>query len=145
MSKSIITNKPISLDLIDAFVFDFDGVLTNNLVHLSEDGVESVSCSRSDGLAFDALRKLKKDSYILSTELNPVVSERAKKLKIRAIQGVDNKVLALKSLAQEKNYNIKHILYIGNDLNDYYAMKVCGFSVCPADSHYDIKNIADIV
>jgi 3-deoxy-D-manno-octulosonate 8-phosphate phosphatase (KDO 8-P phosphatase) len=41
----------ISLDDIDAFVFDFDGVLTNNLVHLSQDGKEWVSCSRADGLA----------------------------------------------------------------------------------------------
>ena len=34
----------ISLDDIDAFVFDFDGVLTNNLVHLDQNGKEWVSC-----------------------------------------------------------------------------------------------------
>ena len=39
----------ISLDNIDVFVFDFDGVLTNNLVQLDENGKESVSCSRADG------------------------------------------------------------------------------------------------
>jgi len=64
---------------IDAFVFDFDGVLTNNLVHLNQLGEESVSCSRSDGLAFDVLHKLNKPVFILSTEKNPVVSMRAKK------------------------------------------------------------------
>ena len=37
------------------------------------------------------------------------------------------------------------ILYIGNDLNDYYAIKICGFSVCPADSHQAIKDIVDII
>ena len=56
----------ISLNDIDALVFDFDGVLTNNLVHLDQDGKEWVSCSRADGLAFDVLRKLKKSAYILS-------------------------------------------------------------------------------
>jgi 3-deoxy-D-manno-octulosonate 8-phosphate phosphatase KdsC-like HAD superfamily phosphatase len=55
-----LKNKIISLDNIDAFVFDFDGVLTNNLVHLNQDGNEWVSCSRADGLAFDVLRKLDK-------------------------------------------------------------------------------------
>ena len=50
----------MTLDEIDAFVFDFDGVLTNNLVQIDENGKESVICSRADGLAFDVLRKLNK-------------------------------------------------------------------------------------
>jgi YrbI family 3-deoxy-D-manno-octulosonate 8-phosphate phosphatase len=145
MTKSTTVNQSISIDFIDAFIFDFDGVLTNNHVYLSQDGVESVSCSRADGLAFEALRKINKDIYILSTEVNSVVSERAKKLKIEAIQGVNNKVSALESLVEEKNYSFNRILYIGNDLNDYYVMKACGFSVCPADSHPLIKGVADIV
>ena len=51
-------NLNISINDIDAFVFDFDGVLTNNIVHLDQDGKEWISCSRADGLAFDVLRKL---------------------------------------------------------------------------------------
>ena len=43
----------INFDSVDIFIFDFDGVLTNNKVYLNESGEESVSCSRSDGLAFD--------------------------------------------------------------------------------------------
>jgi len=82
--------KKIQIDNISAFIFDFDGVLTNNQVHIGQDGNELVSCSRADGLAFDVLRKLKKPAYILSTEQNPVVSARAKKLRITALQGVDN-------------------------------------------------------
>ena len=93
----------MTLDDIDAFVFDFDGVLTNNLVKIDENGKESVSCSRADGLAFDVLRKLNKPAYILSTEKNLVVKARAKKLKIPAIQGVANKVEAIKKLADDNN------------------------------------------
>ena len=68
----------ISLEGIDALIFDFDGVLTNNLVHLDQEGKEWVSCSRADGLAFDVLRKLEKPAYIISTEENPVVTARLK-------------------------------------------------------------------
>ena len=75
-----MSKKNISIESIDAFVFDFDGVLTDNLVYVREDGLESVVCSRADGLAFDVLKKLKKSSYILSTEKNPVVTKRANKL-----------------------------------------------------------------
>lgn len=138
------TNKP-SLSDIEVFIFDFDGVLTNNLVHLNQDGKEWVSCSRSDGLAFDVLRKLKFPSYILSTEKNLVVAERAKKLKIQALQGVKDKAVALKAFSKEYGYKLENILYVGNDLNDYEAMKLCGYSVCPSDSHSEIQKIADIV
>ncbi|MDB0021101.1 HAD hydrolase family protein [Candidatus Pseudothioglobus singularis] len=132
------------LDDIDALVFDFDGVLTNNLVYLNQEGEESVACSRADGLAFDVLRKLNKPTFILSTEQNSVVTMRAKKLKIPAIQGVSDKVEAIKELADKKKYNLKSILYVGNDLNDYLVMQLCGYSACPADSHPKIKHISDI-
>lgn len=134
----------IKITDIDALVFDFDGVLTNNLVHIDQNGKEWVTCSRSDGLAFDVLKKLKKPAYILSTERNPVVSARAKKLKIKAFQGISDKAEALQILSEKHGYNLSRILYVGNDLNDYRVMKLCGFSLCPADSHPKIKRISDI-
>ena len=135
----------ISLDNIDVFVFDFDGVLTNNLVQIDENGKESVNCSRADGLAFDVLRKLNKSVYILSTEKNPVVSARAKKLKIQVLQGIKNKAEAILSLSESKRYDLSRILYVGNDLNDYHVMKICGYSACPIDSHIKIKELSNIV
>ena len=130
---------------IDAFVFDFDGVLTNNLVHLDHLGGEWVTCSRSDGLAFDALRKLNQSVYILSTEKNPVVAARAKKLQIPLIQGVEDKSKSVKKLAEKEKFNLEKVLYVGNDLNDYYAMQLCGIAVCPSDSHNAILQISDVI
>jgi len=135
----------ILFDDIDAFIFDFDGVLTDNLVSIDQQGKEHVSCSRADGLAFDVLHKLKKPSYILSTEKNQTVTARAKKLKIHALQGVDNKVEGIKQLSEQKMFKIKNTLYIGNDINDYKVMQLCGYSACPSDSHEAIKSIATIV
>jgi 3-deoxy-D-manno-octulosonate 8-phosphate phosphatase (KDO 8-P phosphatase) len=135
----------ISLDNIDVFVFDFDGVLTNNLVLIDENGKESVSCSRGDGLAFNVLKKIKKAVYILSTEENTVVSSRAKKLQIPVIQGVKNKVSGIQKIVKKENCKLERILYIGNDLNDYQVMSMCGFTACPGDSHDQIKQISDFV
>ena len=134
----------ISLKDIEAIVFDFDGVLTNNLVHLDQDGREWVSCSRSDGLAFDVLHKLQNPAYILSTEKNPVVTARAKKLKILAVQGVQNKVDGMRQLAKQEGFELQKSLYIGNDLNDYRVMQLCGYTACPSDSHPIIKEMAAI-
>jgi YrbI family 3-deoxy-D-manno-octulosonate 8-phosphate phosphatase len=140
--KSKLTLK---LDDIDAFIFDFDGVLTDNMVFLSEDYKEFVCCSRADGLAFDILRKIKKPAFILSTEKNKVVSARAKKLKVTAIQNCKNKLKDLKKIINNNGYNKDRILFVGNDVNDYQAMNFCGYKVCPFDSHQEIKNICDIV
>ena len=135
----------MNINDLDALIFDFDGVLTDNKVYIDENGKESVCCSRADGLAFDALKKLKIPVYILSTESNPVVSARAQKLKVPVIQGVINKLDSLISLCSEHNYNPKNILFVGNDLNDYQVIEYCGFSACPSDSHESIKNISTFI
>ncbi len=139
-----MAKKKIRLENLDAIIFDFDGVLTDNRVYIDQNGAELVSCSRSDGLAFDVLRALGKPTYILSAEKNPVVSKRAQKLKIPVIQGIKDKAKALSNLVGKKGYRIDKILYVGNDLNDYKAMVMCGYSVCPADSHVRIKGVATV-
>lgn len=135
----------MNINEIDALVFDFDGVLTDNKVLVHQDGSESVLCNRGDGLGFDVLRKLQIPTYILSSETNPVVSQRAKKLKTDVIQGTSNKLEALAKLCNEEHYDINKIFFIGNDLNDYHAMKACGYSACPSDSHPKIKQISSHV
>ena len=137
--------KILTIDDIDLFVFDFDGVLTDNLVYTDQNGNEIVSCSRADGLAFDVLRKLKKPVYILSTEENTVVSARAKKLGVSVLQSVKNKEKSLGDLIKRKGYKLSKVLYVGNDVNDYDSMTISGFSVCPADSHPKIKKISNFV
>ena len=34
---------------------------------------------------------------------------------------------------------------MGNDLNDYRVMQLCGYTACPSDSHETIKSIANVV
>lgn len=135
----------VSLKDIDLLVLDFDGVLTDNKVLLTQDGIEIVICNRSDGLAFDALKKLNMEVIILSTEKNSVVTKRAQKLQVLVRQGINNKLESIKELAHEKELDLKRIFYIGNDLNDYAAMQACGFSACPLDSHSKIKEISTFI
>ncbi len=133
-----------SIDDVELFIFDFDGVLTDNTVLTDENGRESVACSRADGLAFEALRRLGKNVFILSSELNSVVEARSKKLNVTAVTGVTAKDSYLLNLVSKTQSDLKKTIYIGNDINDYKAMKLCGYSACPHDSHPKIKQIADI-
>lgn len=132
----------MNIDNVNLFVFDFDGVLTNNIVYLNQDGVEWVAASRADGLAFDALKKIGKQALILSTEKNPVVTARASKLGVGVLQGVTNKVEALQLFCEQRNIFKEEVFYVGNDLNDYRVMSFYKYSACPSDSHKKIKEVA---
>ena len=112
-------------------------------------------CDRADGFAFNLLRKflisenLNIDCFILSTEQNPVLLSRAKKLNLRCFYGVKDKLEFIKNHFSKRfdcEEDIsKGIVYFGNDLNDYKAMKFCRYSVAPGNSHVLIKNISTYV
>lgn len=135
----------MELSKVKLIVLDFDGVLTNNKVLLNDQGEEFVSCSRADGLAFDALRILKVQTIILSTEKNKVVSSRAKKLQVECFQGIKNKKDKLIELIKKYKLNKSEVLFVGNDINDISAMSLCELTFCPSDSHEAVKNIAKVV
>jgi len=130
----------LTIDKLDAIVFDFDGVLTDDRVFVSEDGSEMVCCSRRDGLAFDALRKTHLKLRILSTETNPVVARRAEKLNVPVLQGSGDKSGDILRLSREEEFDLARTLYVGNDLNDLSAIRLCGFSACPADAHPAVRS-----
>jgi YrbI family 3-deoxy-D-manno-octulosonate 8-phosphate phosphatase len=119
-------------------VFDFDGVFTDNMVYVFEDGREAVRCSRSDGMGLQKLASVGVGCSILSTEINPVVTARARKLKLECIQGCENKIAALTQLAQEKSLPFQEIAFVGNDINDACALEKVGVPIVVADAHPDV-------
>ena len=120
---------------IKCIFYDFDGVMTDNKVILSESGQESVVVNRSDGLAISYFKKIGIRQYIISTEKNPVVSKRAEKLKIDVFQNIDNKLSKIKSIMDELNLKNNDVAFVGNDLNDLEVITFLTNSFCPKDSH----------
>src|SRR3989338_2697587 len=99
MKKNInIFSKKIKL-----LILDFDGVMTDNRVLISEDGKEAVFCNRSDGFGIEMLKKSGIDAVVISKEKNKVVQVMCKKLKLSCFHGVEDKyVLALKEIKKRK-------------------------------------------
>ena len=123
-------------------VFDFDGVLTDNRVHVLEDGREAVACDRSDGHGIAALRRAGIKITVLSTEINPVVSARCQKLGIPYRQGLADKAAALRVLLEDMDLEPGRVVYVGNDVNDRGCMRLAGLAVAVADAHPDAKREA---
>jgi YrbI family 3-deoxy-D-manno-octulosonate 8-phosphate phosphatase len=130
---------------IRAIVFDFDGVFTDNMVCVHQDGTESVRCSRSDGMGIEMLRHAGIPMLVLSKERNPVVEARCRKLKVPVIQGVDDKLNALKQWLVEQNVDATNTIYVGNDINDLECLEFVACGIGPADSHPGILKSLDIV
>lgn len=127
---------------IRVVVFDFDGVFTDNTVYVSEDGHETVRCWRGDGIGLRALERAGLTPLILSTEVNPVVRARAEKMRVRCIQGVENKLSSLETLVRELGVILGQIAYVGNDVNDADCLRVVGFPIVVQDAHPAVVPLA---
>lgn len=137
--KNIIPSKPALV------VLDFDGVLTDNRVWVSESGEESVACNRSDGMGLSMLRKSGVQVAVLSTERNPVVAARCKKLNLPCDQGIDDKRSALLRLTKKYDVNMDDVVYIGNDVNDLECIRIVGCGIAVADAHPSVLKAADVI
>lgn len=123
-------------------VFDFDGVFTDNAVYVSQDGTEMVRCWRSDGLGLRLLPGLGVQAMVLSTEENPVVSARCRKLKLTCVQGVADKAARLGEILVERGLRPEEVAYVGNDINDEGALKLAGLPVVVSDAHSSVVGLA---
>lgn len=122
--------------------FDFDGVFTDNMVYVLQDGSEAVRCNRSDGIGLQKLKKLGVETVIISTESNPVVSVRAQKLNIRCFQNCEDKTKTLESVTREFGISLGEVAFVGNDINDLACLKCVGFPIIVQDAHPDVVAIA---
>ncbi|MEU0644729.1 N-acylneuraminate cytidylyltransferase [Streptomyces umbrinus] len=141
-------NRPGTLptaDDIDAVVLDFDGTQTDDRVLIDSEGREFVSVHRGDGLGIAALRKSGLTMLILSSEKNPVVAARARKLQIPVLHGIDRKDLALKQWCEEQGIAPERVLYVGNDVNDLPCFALVGWPVAVASAHDVVRGAARAV
>lgn len=134
---------PVKTSLV---VMDFDGVLTDNLVHVDEQGNEQVTASRGDSMGIRLVREgLPINFMVISTEINPVVTTRCKKLKLEVFQGINDKPAVFRRVLQEKGIPADEVVFIGNDVNDLGCMEIAGYAVVPVDAEPFVKRHADLV
>ena len=122
--------------------FDFDGVFTDNMVYVLEDGSEAVRCSRSDGIGLQKLKKLKIETAIISTEPNPVVSARARKLDIECFQDCHDKRAILDEIAERLDISLAEVAFMGNDVNDLPCLTCVALPIVVQDAHPDVISVA---
>jgi 3-deoxy-D-manno-octulosonate 8-phosphate phosphatase (KDO 8-P phosphatase) len=130
--------KSASFSGVRLIVFDFDGVFTDNTVYIDQNGIESVRCWRSDGLGLERIKRQGIPTYIISTEENPVVLARAKKLNVPCMNGIKDKAEAIQRLSNSLGIELTYTMFVGNDINDLPALKIVGYPVAVADAYPEL-------
>lgn len=130
---------------VDLVVLDFDGVMTDNRVWVNEEGREMVAANRSDSLGLGYLRREGVKVVVLSTETNPVVAARCRKLNLPVYQGVADKAAALPGILQEMGVSPENTIYVGNDSNDIPCFSLVACALVVEDAQTAARRAADII
>jgi 3-deoxy-D-manno-octulosonate 8-phosphate phosphatase (KDO 8-P phosphatase) len=131
---------------IELLVADVDGVMTDGVIVLNDQGVETKHFSVRDGMAYALWHRAGKKAAILSGRRAVVVERRAAELKIaHVLQGYEQKAAPLRTLIEELGLSPRQVCFVGDDLADLPALRVVGLAACPADAVAEVKNAAHLV
>ncbi|WP_084958577.1 N-acetylneuraminate synthase family protein [Thermoactinospora rubra] len=130
---------------VDAVITDFDGVHTDDRAYVDSEGREMVLVSRSDGMGVSLLKRAGVKVLVMSTEQNPVVSARARKLGVPVLQGLTDKRTVLRDWLAIEKLDPARVAYVGNDVNDLGPMGLVGWPVAVPDAHPKVRAAARVV
>ncbi|GGS48805.1 hypothetical protein GCM10010156_04320 [Planobispora rosea] len=137
-------DRPEPID-VDAVITDFDGVHTDDRAYVDSEGREMVAVSRTDGMGISLLRRSGVKLMIMSTEHNPVVAARARKLGVPVLQGLTDKRTVLRDWLAIEGLDPARVAYVGNDVNDLGPMSEVGWPVTVPDAHPRVRAAARVV
>jgi 3-deoxy-D-manno-octulosonate 8-phosphate phosphatase (KDO 8-P phosphatase) len=131
---------------IKAFVFDYDGTLTDGTVILLDDGEPLRTANVRDGYAIQLAIKKGFEVAIISGGRSRSMINRFQMLRVRHVfLGVDHKLDTLKSFMEANGLKPDQVLFLGDDIPDLHAMRYCGVAACPADAAEEIKAISHYI
>ncbi|MFN0037497.1 MAG: KdsC family phosphatase [Saprospiraceae bacterium] len=132
---------------VRAFVFDVDGVLTNNDLLVTEAGEYLRTMNVRDG---QALRWAVDAGYPIGI-ITGGTSEGVKKRFVQHLgiseyySGVKDKAVAFQSFMQRTGIQSTEICYMGDDLPDLPPLRKSALACCPADAVPEVVAACDYI
>ncbi|PKP46024.1 MAG: 3-deoxy-D-manno-octulosonate 8-phosphate phosphatase [Bacteroidetes bacterium HGW-Bacteroidetes-12] len=134
------------LPSINTFIFDVDGVLTDGSVLLLPNGELARKMNNRDGFALQHAIRKGYNICIISGGNSASVRVRLNDLGITDVfLKAHDKVDVFNKYIAQKNISKNQILYMGDDIPDLEAMKLCGVATCPKNAAIEIKNVAHYI
>ena len=121
---------------IQLLICDVDGVMSDGLIYMGNNGEELKAFNVRDGYGLRCLLTSGIEVAIITGRQSKLLEDRAKTLGITYLyQGQHNKLLAYQQLLDTLNLKPEQTAYIGDDLIDLPVMEKVGLSVAVADAH----------
>lgn len=139
-------NYKEKLSPIRAFVFDFDGVMTDGSVWVYADRETVRAGNIKDGFAVQYAVKKGYIIAVISGATSASIDNRMQMLGVdQCFTGCGNKIETYEHFLKANNLTDSQVLYMGDDLPDYPILKRAGVSTCPADAAVEIRNMVDYI
>ncbi|SEA55310.1 3-deoxy-D-manno-octulosonate 8-phosphate phosphatase (KDO 8-P phosphatase) [Arachidicoccus rhizosphaerae] len=134
---------------VKAFVFDIDGVMTDNSILLLPDFnidgkiVMARTMSVRDGYAIQLAVKLGYPVAVISGGKDTGAGKRLHDLGVKHVfMDVKDKVACFQAFINDFGLDPAGVLFMGDDIPDYELMQLVGIKTCPADACNEIKALA---
>ncbi|EGA69270.1 3-deoxy-D-manno-octulosonate 8-phosphate phosphatase [Vibrio sinaloensis DSM 21326] len=134
--------QPVEQTLLDIakqiklLICDVDGVFSDGLVYMGNDGEELKTFHTRDGYGVKSLMNAGIEVAIITGRQSKIVENRMKALGISLIyQGQDDKLKAYDDICAKLNISAEQTGYIGDDLIDWPVMEKVALKACVADGH----------
>ena len=128
-------------------IFDIHGILTDNTLFYTQDGVKSEAFCLHDRIGLKALMDSGIGVSFLTSKVARDVEQMAKIYGIPAdmLWGSSAKMARLDEFEKQSGYKDDEICYVGDEMIDLGIMKRVFFSVAPSDGSPEARAIADLV
>jgi 3-deoxy-D-manno-octulosonate 8-phosphate phosphatase (KDO 8-P phosphatase) len=131
---------------VKAFVFDIDGVLSQQTITLNSFGVPNRTVNLRDGYALQLAVKKGYHIGIISGSSSKEYQKRLRRLGINDIYlNSRSKLSHFNSFLNKHDLNKSDVLFMGDDIPDFEVMKEAGIPVCPSDADSEIKQLASYI
>ena len=138
-----MTNYKAQLKKVKTFIFDYDGVLTEGTIIMTEQGEALRISNIKDGYALQLAVKMGYRIAIISGARSKSMEHRLKALQITDVfLGVGNKLETFHTYLRNNSIDPSEVLFMGDDIPDYQIMREVGMPTCPADAAEEIKKLA---
>ena len=121
---------------VELLTLDVDGVLTNGLLLLSQQGETLKTFNTLDGLGIKLLRQADVEVALITGRKSPIVAQRASALGIEHVyQHCEDKWRAVSELQALFELEKAAMAHMGDDLPDLTAMSAEGFAITVPEGH----------
>lgn len=132
---------------VNFVIVDIHGVLTDNTLYYTPEGVKSERFSLRDRLGFELLSLAGIRASFLTTKISRADQAVSKIYGVpeEFLWGSSAKMALTTEMQGKYGFRDEEMCYIGDEMIDLGMMRRSGFSVAPQDASKEAKEIADYV